>query len=745
MTSFQRPIGPKADLAELEYIVSLHQTCFPKLRNDCSISPSDVVLFLRSKYGLKIAQERALDIIRGLGGTVRGTHDEEAGRSIIRHCDDEHSNMSTKSNRGSSCSTTFSPRHNNEGYLDIVQWVSTLLIPTLIKAKQDSVSERDRLHCEINRVQRSVAFRPEAFNLFDIFDTMWKQQQLRRELQSLKDEESLLVDHYHIDIVRNALVASIQEEGQDLPASPPLTESFVKQLLIAYGEDSAADDAELVKQMATISSCQLDETAVFDKKTFSSLLTQDISLWECGLEDTLSTPFFDVYGFDPDGYSNSISDASESIHLDEDISNSEEEQEEGNALAHVSDHQDSINWTTGLASILSTGPSIDSAVDTHQSIVFLMAVWAYFIFSVTVYMTFLNATNYDIFHCGEGFGCILINRIWTWFSLGMILSFGGILIIIPISVSNDPYKVTWKRAIVSAIALIVFTIAPYIGMEGYKQGIPHGDNGQFTNLDITVTTKWFRVAIDVYIAYGLILLIFLPKHAMKHCVSPQTVLGKQFLSSDTVRSAGTKVAATRKINQLLQNARKMHLDDETQRGPNKIMARYLLHQDSYQDAGGIFWSLSMLLSNRLLREHGVWIHSSLAVAQEGQVLAFVFLIIVLCYETDFLATRADDIIAEVKAADISSLRDLVLWYIPHGDVIRKSSYVGIAFSFGVGIALIITYLPSTTSTIFKLRCGVIPSMYDCHFRKYRYAADTTYYNLGKSNKFLLYIASIFRS
>ena len=72
MTSFQQPIGPKSDLAELEYIAALHQTCFPDLRKDCSISSSDVLLFLSSRYGLKIDEECALDVIRGLGGKMPG-------------------------------------------------------------------------------------------------------------------------------------------------------------------------------------------------------------------------------------------------------------------------------------------------------------------------------------------------------------------------------------------------------------------------------------------------------------------------------------------------------------------------------------------------------------------------------------------------------------------------------------------------------------------------------------------------
>jgi hypothetical protein len=50
--TFDRPVGSPADLKELEYISALHQTCLPKLRQDASISVTDVMYLLRSRHGL---------------------------------------------------------------------------------------------------------------------------------------------------------------------------------------------------------------------------------------------------------------------------------------------------------------------------------------------------------------------------------------------------------------------------------------------------------------------------------------------------------------------------------------------------------------------------------------------------------------------------------------------------------------------------------------------------------------------
>ncbi len=743
MTSFQQPVGPQADLAELEYITTLHQTSFPELRKDCSISSADISLFLRSRYGLKIHQDRAIDIVLGLGGNT-----SKKEMSSVRDLDEEHTNIvqNKKSesdekelNNRHNSSLTNSPEGSDEVHLDLVQALSVILIPTFIKASQDSLEETRKLSSEVVRVRREIAASENTCSFLDCIENLWTQRHLRlkRELRFLRERQSLLVDPYLLETVRRALISSIQESQTQ---TVTLDCHFVESLLRAYGEDECADDPELVAQMvecATVSGKPGRGISTFDVEVFSAALTSDIQSWEKGIEDRLSTPFFDVHGFDPISHTTLRSSGIEQVTNTSMIESQEVfEGQTRDEVRHNSDTEE-IGWWP-VDKLLPTGPSIDSVIDTHQSILFLMANWAYFIFSVTVYMTFINATNYDIFHCGQKYNCILINRIWTWFSLGFLLTFGGMIIMMPISLANDPYKFPWYNALISAMTLIVFTLGPYVFIESYKRSIPHGDQGQLTDLDRIVEAGWFRLAIDIYLAYGLILLIFIPKQLISHNCGQEDkeslgIIGRGFLSSDLLRSAGTKKSATRKIHILLKNAASLHTQSEgLDRGHQSIMSRYIKHEDSHKAVGGILWSFVMLLSNRLLEEHGVWVHSSLAVAQEGQILSFIFLIVVLVYETEAFAAYCDATITEIEDSQPGPIRDLVLWYIPRGDIVRKSSSVGILFAIAVGIVLILVYLPSTVSTVLQLRCGELPTMNDKHFtRKYRYSADTTYYNLGK--------------
>ena len=62
------PVGAQADVKELEYIIALMQTSLPDIRSDATVSATDVRLFLRSRYGLDVKPEVAIDIVRGLGG-----------------------------------------------------------------------------------------------------------------------------------------------------------------------------------------------------------------------------------------------------------------------------------------------------------------------------------------------------------------------------------------------------------------------------------------------------------------------------------------------------------------------------------------------------------------------------------------------------------------------------------------------------------------------------------------------------
>mmetsp|Transcript_10470 Transcript_10470/g.19711 ORF Transcript_10470/g.19711 Transcript_10470/m.19711 type:complete len:347 (+) Transcript_10470:87-1127(+) len=106
LMNFERPVGAVADVRELEYISALHQTGFLELRKEGSISATDVVHFLSSRYGIRVTEHE-----------VRETIFKDFGGGGISSKDGEN--------------------------IDLVEILGMLLIPLLLKASQDYSSGAD--------------------------------------------------------------------------------------------------------------------------------------------------------------------------------------------------------------------------------------------------------------------------------------------------------------------------------------------------------------------------------------------------------------------------------------------------------------------------------------------------------------------------------------------------------------------------------------------------------------------------
>mmetsp|Transcript_5372 Transcript_5372/g.10247 ORF Transcript_5372/g.10247 Transcript_5372/m.10247 type:complete len:1062 (-) Transcript_5372:1117-4302(-) len=854
---FKRTKGSKSDVSELEYIASLHQTGF-KLRRDCSISATDVQLYLMSRYGIKLdkKQERANMIVMGLNSTaastvggggdgkrvvVRGTSSEEkndkegAGSSscccsVPMAVDEEQErgeeedkeeewmidkknkeeeqeegdatiNISstatvgieetrqTKQRRRSASTSTCS--EDKEQFLDLVQWASALLIPYFVemnnvlseKGHGTSRSER-KIKCEMAEIEavlndlRAVSGEGQDVvvtclsGLLGKIKAWYREKVLSRQAAVLHSELSFLVESQNVlHCVYDIILRDLQEKtyhGATKNVNAILTEQTIFDLLQYYGEMSSAaekdyDDEEGNSETATTSftsnreedilllkqmvDCAANDTLdsnsnttahrVFNFSSFVNALSSDVMLWET-----------DENG---NGELDGIT-CRQGSAFDEQAESKNEEPGIGDTPMGIADldsssissgpnqktskqGETSSSWKNNCVSV---APYIDSVTDTQYSVLFVMAVWIYFIFSISVYMTFINASAYDIVLCDDSFQCSLVNRIWTWLCLGAILTIGGIVIIIPISVANHPFHIGIIRASIAAVAVTLFTIMPYVSITTYKDHVPHGENGQFTDLDRIVQEKWFQLAMDTYLAYGILILVFIiPKNYVSEYIYKKekksnsgaaTTSRRWAASSNTIRSAEIKMAARKKVHQLMQNAYEIHAVC----GVNEnVSDAYLSHDDEVDDSGGLIWTWSQLLSRRIFKEQGIWIHSRLAVGMEGQLITFGFLAWLLFSQTNDWVNQAEEARARIiAAAEFGPATDFALWYIPTARTIQDSSTVGIVAALTVGIALILLYLPSAVATVLKLRCGVIPSMHDPYFLCYRLSADTTYYNTG---------------
>lgn len=370
--AFRRPVGAAADVRELEYLSAIHQTSMPELRSDGTISATDVQLFLRSRYGVVVSDDDAIDIVKGLGGTIGKTPVVEKPENKCRHRKRKKKNpdipasmpehepyngengLQSEPTEGQkslfkSAMSSLKGGHNDIRRswtlplsslkkkeepekeppttadmfrMDLVQMMSVLLIPTLIRANQVRVppvappvqppeetrwrrflAETRRILtlpytlCK-NMVQRKTqaekdALYPKVGLIGDV---------LRIMLASLRfngdddDEDETMTTSLRYEMWMNETLTAPSNGRDVFPELKCVTvsEQLVRKLLKQHGEHEAAADQELVKAMVDMVG---GTGAVLDEKAFGNGLTLDVAQWPFECEDDLSTSFRDVYGF----------------------------------------------------------------------------------------------------------------------------------------------------------------------------------------------------------------------------------------------------------------------------------------------------------------------------------------------------------------------------------------------------------------------------------------------------------------
>jgi hypothetical protein len=210
---FERPIGASADLKELEYISALHQTCPNQVRQDGSIDASDVRLFLRSRYGILVEEEEVRKtVILGLGG---GDSEEEI--------------------------------------IDLMEVVSMLLIPTILKATRMEVEETSPLSAPLP----TGVVPPEP------------------------------------DLIKKVLKMILEDvTGSSTP--PKLDCVLISKIFQAYGEMDLARDTKLHEEMIQAANPLGEDDPTLDLEAFANGLVHDIQEYDIKNEIRCTTNFDDV-------------------------------------------------------------------------------------------------------------------------------------------------------------------------------------------------------------------------------------------------------------------------------------------------------------------------------------------------------------------------------------------------------------------------------------------------------------------
>jgi hypothetical protein len=395
MSSFERRIGPAADVKELEYIAALHQTCPFRLRTNGTVSSVDVMRFLKSRSNINITHQHALRIVRGLGGGRIGkdvieailqqeeqetcVQQEETKRegglafssnkksqppplleekeedipsdpfgiqgqqqqggtkkkhllgflrkhaapeNLVNNDDDDMSDVEHNNNHDNRNENGgHAPSNNEHGkddeadglddvhqedidaeeFLDLVQIVSILLVPTLARAGK-KYAESSAVPLELEEHVPTPEYRRGIQGWFETYFANYKQKKAKeaRELQESLDPQpaTLIPDVLHVmlsGIQTNTQQTKTNSKQQQQQHPPVVNAHLVKQLLLQAGEVERAADAVLVDKMVQAA---MSHSGCLDEAAFVQALTGDLHLWKVGSEDTLTSSFYDVYGFE---------------------------------------------------------------------------------------------------------------------------------------------------------------------------------------------------------------------------------------------------------------------------------------------------------------------------------------------------------------------------------------------------------------------------------------------------------------
>ena len=284
--------------------------------------------------------------------------------------------------------------------------------------------------------------------------------------------------------------------------------------------------------------------------------------------------------------------------------------------------------------------------------------------------------------------------------------------------------------------LFFVTLCNFLTLFFYEKGIPHDPSGELSELEKIVQGFRFQLALQVYLAFGMVLCAFMLLFVLQICIPDDTMRRRRVLRAITLPysfriAADTKQACTRKLNRVLTNAIDLHFQEWNGVSVNAAES-FVLEPRKTTRIGGLLWTWRNLLNRKLSNTYGIWLQSRLAIAQECQIISLLFAIVLLVWGGRTLADDADRKREELEEEPDGALKDEALRFVPEGWMVMATFVFGGFFAVAVSVVLILVYLPTTVATILALRTGKIPNAYDDpnDFKKYRKSADKIFYNVA---------------
>lgn len=556
MVMFDRPIGAQADLNELEYVSTLHQTS-PALRANATVSALDITRYLKSRYGIIAEDETIQELVLGLGGgpVSLKIDEEEVGDSGY---DEEESSGKKKKSIKLKKRKKKDEDPMNHIFLDLAQLMTIITMPTIARAAHEWRLKQDR---DVQSSDMRLSqYDSMAANHKD-FDDEFSQYARRSKKAPSEDKEpsnwrySLrpmpknMIHH----VLKMVLAPIVEEEGRsgesqyskDEDGNYMLSRSLLKALLMAHGEIDRAQDSELIDAMLELA----DGSPVLDQATWVRLLSSDLDLWKVESEDDKgTTEFFDVFQYESHRKKAFQAASGEVVsNADGDMQyeagEQEDEQVKETALVGV---------TTRPINQIRIASYIDFAVDSQRSVTFVVFAWVFYILTSLTYVSLIAADPKIGVTCDVNYGCTILQRVWSWLILATCLTAAGLVILVPISLGNGAIGRSKRWDLFVTLVIIIWTALFYT----IFRLVRGGDAGTEWGREQT-SGPFYGALAFLCLASGCFLLFLQFKQLVgslipKKRLQESPVLRSLFIPSFIRGTARCKRAATRKVNRYVQ-------------------------------------------------------------------------------------------------------------------------------------------------------------------------------------------------
>ena len=263
--------------------------------------------------------------------------------------------------------------------------------------------------------------------------------------------------------------------------------------------------------------------------------------------------------------------------------------------------------------------------------------------------------------------------------------------------------------------ITLFTIVPFsVEFETPFFQTVHKDNDRMFQAlyYISLMLGCFLLTLQAYQLLSLII--------PKKILAKQRFLARMFSPQSMLIESRIKQAASLKVKKMMGNATAIHQSDDSLTHRTKMVetsyGRALLNfnknADVCEQAGGLWWTWSRMLNGTLYSEEGIFLNSQVMAGNAAQVIVcLVILVGGIAYfvsDTETEYANNDDGLNAFSDEKWMGLLAIT---------------IGLLCGLLSAIYITLQYVPSSVSTIMQFRSGVIPSLRDKSFVKYRYAQD----------------------